>query len=151
MGVSTDGQIFYGAVFSEGTEFPWGEESIEDWWTFTVGKFEHSFKLYDERGNYIDGVRPTPERLREYFGERSAFDKANPLPVELVNYCAGECPMYALAVPGTRLVAGRGNPTDFMPEALLVDAAAAERFVCFCKEHDIPLKPLRWWLASYWG
>lgn len=105
MGVSTDGQICYGILFEEGVEFPWDDErfdgDMDDWWLFEVLKFRHSFEIYDPDGNYIDGTRPSQERISEYYNESREFLKANPCPVTKVTHCSCDYPMCILAVPHT--------------------------------------------------
>ena len=127
MGVSTDGQICFGILFDEGFEFPWDsnefEGDIEGWWTFDVLEFRHSFEIFTPEGEYLGGERPPEERITEYFRERREFTERNPeLPVELVNCCSGDCPMYILAIPKTCYSASRGYPEELDPQKLTVTA-----------------------------
>lgn len=152
MGTSTDGQICYGVAFDEDFEFPWGDGDIDDWWTYTVNGFKHSFELFDSSGNYLNGRKPSSEESSKYFGERREFEAKHPIPIALVNYCSGECPMYAIAVPSTVMTARRGYPTAFDPDNLLVSEDERAGLLEFFAKHDIdaPSAPA-WLLTSYWG
>ena len=155
MGTSTNGQICYGVAFDEEHEFPWDEEhegDIDSWWIYGVHGFKHSFELFDSAGCYLNGREPTREESGRYFAESSKFAAAHPLPVELVNYCSGDCPMYVLAVPSTVLTARRGYPTEFDPAALTVTDEGRDTLRKFCADHGIkPPKEPTWLLTSYWG
>ncbi|MEO8298773.1 MAG: hypothetical protein ABI574_13300 [Burkholderiales bacterium] len=154
MGTSTDGQICFGITFEEGHEFPWNKvdeyAEIEDWWAYDVHGLKHSVELFDGAGNYLNGREPSKEEKRRYFDEIRAFKDAHPLPVTLVNYCSGDCPMYVLAAPGSVRKASRGNPTEFDPSALCVAAEEVEALTRFCQEHGLEGEP-KWLLTSYWG
>ena len=149
---STDGQICYGVAFEEGFEFPWGDGEIEDWWSYTVHGFNPSFELFDADGNYLNGREPSKDEIRRYFEERQVFDAAHSLPVSLVNYCSGDYPMYALAVPSTVLTATRGSPTMVYPESIMVADDERAELLKFFADHgiDAPTEPA-WLLTSYWG
>lgn len=152
MGTSTNGQICYGVAFEEGFEFPWGDGEIEDWWAYTVHGFKHSFELFDGDGNYLNGSKPSKDDVSRYFEERRAFDAAHQLPVELVNYCSGDYPMYALAIPSTVRKASRGNPTVIDPTTLAVSATEHEALLKFMADHAIEASDSpAWLLTSYWG
>ena len=151
MGTSTNGQLCYGVAFEEDFEFPWGDD-IDDWWVYTVHKFEHSFELFDSAGCYLNGREPTDEGNTRYWQERRDFEAAHPLPVTLVNYCSGDCPMYVVAVPGTTVVARRGYPEVVDPSALLVTQDQYGQLMKFFTDFgiDAPSTP-SWLLTSYWG
>ena len=150
MGVSTDGQICYGIAFEEDFAFPWGD-NLEEWWTYKVHGFKHSLELFDADGSYLNGRKPTAAETERYYGERRAFNATIPLPVQLVNYCSGDYPMYALAVPSTVLTASRGNPTVFEPSALTVTRSEKDALLKFLADHNIeaPSEPA-WLLTSLW-
>ena len=157
MGQSTDGQICYDILFDDGVEFPWDSDEhagdIDDWWVYSVLGFCHSFELYvSGKGVYIGGHRPTKERISQYWGEYHEFLKINPVPVELVNYCSGDFPMYILAIPETCKAARRGHPEKFDPSELVVTARQIEVLLDFCKTHAIEFEgDPAWYLSSYWG
>ena len=113
MGTSTNGQICYGVAFEDGYEFPWDADydgDIDAWWIYEVHGFKHSVEIFDTAGCYLNGREPSPDEVSRYFKEIRDFSEAHPLPVKLVNYCSGDCPMYALAVPSSFIRAGRGCP-----------------------------------------
>jgi len=152
MGTSTNGHLCYGVAFEEDFEFPWVDGEIEDWWTYTVHGFKHSFEIFDGDGNYLNGRKPPEDEVSRYFEERRAFDAAHRLPVALVNYCSGDYPMYALAAPSTVRTATRGSPTVIDPASLVVADDERDALLRFLAEHDIeaPEAPA-WLLTSYWG
>jgi hypothetical protein len=136
MGQSTNGQICYGAIFEEGNEFPWDERgSLEEWWRTESG---------------IDEAKTYPaEGWREY---EQAFDAAHPCPVEEVNYCSGDYPIYMLAIPATLKKCRRGYPEKFEPSELVVSLEDFKAFTDFCGKYNlISEHPVGWYLTSYWG
>jgi len=159
MGVSTNGEISFGILFEEGFEFPWDEDEyddgIYDWWKFEVLGYKRPFELYDEAGEYIDGIKPPKEKREEYYAHERQFEKDNPkCPITLVNYCSGGCPMYILAVSNLSVSCSRGYPTGFFPSELAELIASGEHTIMlleFCKRYGIETdaKP-GWWLSSYW-
>lgn len=154
MGVSTNGQICYGILFDEGTEFPWtrDDNDIEHWWVYTVHGFKHSFEIYTEAGHYIGGQRPAQDVLDKYYGEKREFEKTMPkLPVELVNVCSCDYPQYILAALGTEKTAYRGRPVVFYPDELAAGEDERNTLLNFCHTHDIPFEgEPRWYLSSLW-
>ena len=80
MGVSTDAIICYGIPFKEGTEFPWEDKEIEDWWLEVCG-YKEPFKIFTEEGEYIDGIKPLQSVMYEYFKHKREFLENNPLPI----------------------------------------------------------------------
>ncbi len=114
MGISTDGQICIGIVFEEDYPFPWNEEDYDgdiDLWWLDILDYQEPFKLYDENCSFINNIRPEQSVIDEYYNHRREFLKANPLPVNLVNYQSSDSPAFILAVPGTLIEANRGYPT----------------------------------------
>jgi len=104
MGVSTDGIIFCGWPLEEDAELPWDNEDneddgVEDWWRRVSG-YKPLFELWTPAGEYVGGVRPPEDRMSAYGDHQREWDKANPIPFEVENYCSAECPMYAITVPG---------------------------------------------------
>lgn len=154
MGTSTNGQICFGILFEEDFEFPWSDAEdgdIENWWIYQVHGFKHDIELYDEKGEYLDGKKPSAEDMEKYYGPKRAFEAAHPLPVELVNYCSGDCAMYILAVPNSTITARRGYPEEFQPERLTVTEQEIKVLTDFCEQHGIemPSEP-KWYLSSLW-
>ena len=157
MGASTDGQICYGIVSEEGIEFPWDTEQfegdIDEWWIRDVLGFRHSFEIYDRDGEYIGGEQPPQEKISRYHEEKRVFKENNPkLPVELVNYCSGEYPMYILAIPETCNSARRGYPTEFDPASMVVTDEQKQSLINICNAYGIEFEnEPAWYLSSYWG
>ena len=153
MGVSTDGIVCYGICLDEDQELPWEEcyDDIEEWWIREILGYENPFEIYDEDGEYIDGIKPPKEKFGQYYDAYFAFKKDNPLPVKLVQHCSDEYPMYILALPRTVTRASRGYPEPISTSPMLSQDCAM--LVNFCDRHgiDIAEKRLGWWLASYWG
>lgn len=168
MGQSTDALIAYGLSFDEDSEFPWygcdldgGGEDFEEWWR-DVNGFKHAveqpdWEAIEERSKQRPMGRPgesSPEdqaHIDAWFGERNDWDKANPLPVELISHCSAKYPMYILAVPGTKQIAHRGCPVEI---DLAVGAKVGNStLLWFCDEHDIktPEEGPKWWLFSDWS
>lgn len=153
MGQSTDGQIFFGIVLEDGYEFPWTEkgDDHEEWWYTVVNGFKSSFEIYNEKGEYLNGVRPSEELKTKYYDEKREFKKNHPLPFELVNYCSGEYPMYILAIPSTFIRCSRGYPKEITPSIFNIEEEALQKFKNFCQEFDFKIEDAKWCLTSYWG
>jgi hypothetical protein len=157
MGNSSYGQIHFGIRFDEGFEFPWNtifdetDESsqLEYWWFDVIHGYQEPFEIYDERGEYLPGI--TEAKRKEHSDHRDAFQEAHPLPVELINYCRDECPMYILALPGTGLQASRGNPVAICRSDFLVNVDQEKILTDFCKNHGIDCghETPKWWLSAY--
>lgn len=152
MGRSTDGQLSYGYVFEEGFEFPWDDEryvgDIEDWWRDVKGFTRAVDSPFDEQGNYKPGISEGSPEVSRYYAESQEWDKKNPLPVELVNYCSDGCPMYILASKNLR--ANRGYPTPISLMDMEHTDEAHQRLMSFLEEFGIvPEGEIGWWLSSY--
>lgn len=155
MTVSTDGQICYGILFDEDFKFPWddGYDGIDDWWVMGARGFKPSVEIYDEAGEYLNGVRPSDAVYDAYWKERHEFEAAFPCPVSLVNACSHKYPIWILTVEATEKRAHRGFPVTFVPTELVATDAMREALLNFCKEYHIDIgdKTPQWWLSSYWG
>lgn len=157
MTVSTDGQICYGIPFEEDFEFPWtedgdsDEEALRNWWIYKIHGFKHDFELYDEDGEYLGGKVPSAEEKQRYYGPWQKFVDEHPLPIELVNYCSGDYPMYILAVPRTLKKNARGDAVAFSPGDLVVTEEERSTLIDFCQLYEIemPSEP-KWYLSSVW-
>lgn len=154
---STDGQICFGILFEEDTEFPWDNvelyDDIQDWWIYSVHGFRHSFEMFDNNGNWIGGDPWPDEEINKYYAEQRQFEKNCPaLPIERINYCSGDYPMWILAVPDTYHMASRGCPEEFLPGDLVVTKEQKEELIEFCHTHGIEFtgEPA-WYLSSFWG
>lgn len=157
MSTSTDGQICYGILFPEDYEFPWStneyEDDIDNWWRDVNGYVNPVESPFDDEGEYKPGYSQNDPRIHEYFKGPDAWDKVNPLPVELVNYQSDECPAYILAVPSTVKIANRGYPVAFGPGIeLVVSGEDRQALIDFCSKYGLEVDaPPSWYLSSYWG
>ena len=158
MGMSTDGQICYGIIFEEGFEFPWDVEeydnNIENWWRH-VNNFKPAKEIYTDEGEKIEGI--TKEEVDQYWEEILKWDKENPVPVEVVNYCSYDFPMYILAIQGTVTTNSRGYPQelDFNKLTLSIEPQNYKKFIEFIRQWfpDLSEEERRpkWWLSSLIG
>lgn len=163
MGESTNGQICYGVVFDEDYEFPWDDEKyeggIEAWWRDVNNFVNPAFNPFTEEGDYKPGVANDDPRISKYFKQDHEWDKAHPLPVELVNYCSGDCPMFILAVKESCISNNRGFPVQFDPSSLTVSDEARRALLKFCVDYGLEIsteevtevREPEWLLSSYWG
>jgi len=154
MGQSTDGIICYGVYTGEDHPIPGAEkfdDDVEDWWKDRLG-YKPPFEMFDEDGMWIGGKKWPDEKCREYYDHKYAWEKAHPMPFEMVNVCSYDCPMWIICVPGTKTVANRGYPVEINQSILsLMDhLVALEQFNDFLKEVGINEEP-RWYLGSFWG
>jgi hypothetical protein len=153
MGRSTDGQFSYGCVFEEGFEFPWDDEKydgeIEEWWMDVLGFVNNVESPYDEAGNYKPGFNSRSPEIGKFFQSRREWLKDNPIPVELVNYCSGDYPMYLLA--SKSITASRGGPTKVSQDFMLNAVTAHAQLTDFLTTYSIDYDPdqVGWWLSSY--
>ncbi len=74
------------------------------------------------------------------------------IPVELVNYCGIEYPMYAVTVPGIGASCSRGSPQVFDPAKLVATDEQIESLKAFLDKYEIEYSgEPQWLLTSYWG
>jgi hypothetical protein len=153
MGVSTDAILCYGISYEEGYEFPWEKTDgdAEDWYYKTILKWTPSVEIWDEDGDYLNGVRPSSEIISRYYKEWNEFKKNNPMPFEVTRHCSGDYPMYILAVRGTVMTASRGYPRTIYVSDMNAEMYPVDEMLKFLSEHDIEVSDPKWILASYWG
>lgn len=155
MGQSTDAQLCYGIAFDEGTEFPWTDDKydndIDDWW-LTIQGFKPTVEIYDEEGNWLNGVSRDDKAVGAYYNERAEFRRTmKPLPVELVTHCSCDYPMHILAVKGTLVTASRGHAEEIDVNMLGVWPRDEAALLNFCDDYGIEYETgPRWWLSSLW-
>jgi hypothetical protein len=165
MGVSTDGQLCYGIPFPERFRFPWNDDNDEysqdqdEWWR-KINGYKPPFEIYNKDGEYLNGNKPPEDVIDKYYEHRREWEKANPFPVEIVNYCSGECPMYMVAVKESLKKNSRGYPEVIDTSKLEVTEDQHYILLDFIKKYlkdaidendeEIPLEP-KWYLSSYWG
>ena len=164
MGQSTDGQLSFGVVFEEGFEFPWDEYggNIEGWWKKVRGYDNPHYCPFTDDGEYKDDapihvdqygmklLKHDDPRVVSYYEYSREWNKNNPFPIAVVNYCSGDCPMYILAVK--HVYCSRGYPEAIKPSFLIVDDEDRAMLAEFLEAYNIEAdgEP-QWWLTSYWG
>jgi len=152
MGVSTDGIIAFGVMCEEGTEFPWDDfDDVSEWWLTTSG-YVPTLHPFTKLGEYAEGWTEQDSRLDIYFAERRGWEKEHPIPVEVVNYCSHNAPMFAICIPGTLICCTRGYPKAFDVEALRVTEEEVGSLLAFLDEYNIESdRNPQWLLMSFWG
>jgi hypothetical protein len=148
MSVSTDANVCFGILLPEGVQLPWRMMSdLDDWWAGVTAWVKP--RVYDARGLHLPGV--TAQDIKEYWGSRRQHLADNPMPVEFVNCCSYDVPVYIAAVPSSRLHASRGYPLEFdcLPQPGEQETAA---LLEFCSKY-LQLEGVapRWYLSSFWG
>lgn len=155
MGVSTDGQLCFGILFEEGYSFPWDDDEyegdLEKYWRSLKGFVNPLEFPYDEKGYYKPGFSFNDPRVRSYYEAANDWDKDNPIPITLVNYCSGDVPMYIIATKN--ISASRGSPGVIDPNFLNTDYEEEKKKIfdflsaCGIETTEEP----KWYLSSYWG
>ncbi len=93
---------------------------------------------------------PEREKISAYYKEWFDWKRANPMPVELIYHCSEGYPMYALALPGSKVRANRGYPEKITD--LVVNSDDLDLFVAFCQKYRFPVDDnLAWFMVSWWG
>lgn len=113
MGISTDGIIAFGWIFEDGFEFPWDFEpwdSDEESWWMDVNEYQPLYSPFTDDGNYAEGFSRGDSRISKEYDNQFKWKMDNPLPVEVLNYCSYEYPLYALVLPETIIRCSRGYP-----------------------------------------
>ncbi len=146
MGTSTDGQLCFGIKLEEEV-LPWGDESLEDIW---LDAFDLPESPYNEFGEYKPEYSADDPRADEYYSQRSAILRDNPLPIKEVDYCSADCPIMILAVPSSCLTCYCGYPLQIDPTKLVVTDEEVKALLDFCQRFGLSGEPT-WWLSSYWG
>lgn len=156
MGTSTNGQLSFGVVFEDGFEFPWDADphdgDIESWWRDVRGFVNPVEYPYDESGEYNPGIDEDSPVVDQYFDNQRNWLNANPIPVELVNYCSGDYPMYLLATKHVDNYRGSPKLIDVDSDFIRDTADAEKKLREFLDEFGIESDgEIGWWLSSYWG
>jgi hypothetical protein len=133
MGVSTDGILVFGIQLPE-------EETPE-----FLKEFDNDFETF------IDSLNGLPQWGEEGHDIRKTHAFRDNFPVDLVQHCSYEYPMYILAVRGTEITARRGYPNEIDPLTLYVDSDKVETLRKFCEEYNIEWEEPKWYLCSMWG
>lgn len=153
MGTSSYAKICFGIVFEEGFEFPWDKHpDIEEWWFNEIHKYKPPFEIYDEKGNWLNGVKPSEDAIKEYYDHLHKFKSERPLPVELLNYCAYEQPMYILTLKETIKMVEFGEVLDINDLRLITNKNHEDILEDFCFDYGIVCdKPPTWYLTAFMG
>jgi len=156
MGISVYGQVCFGVLLDDGMELPWEDSDVEDWWTFTVCGFKHSFEIWDKvTWKRLSDI--TNEQVDYYYKELFDFQKLYPCPIELVNYCSDSYPMYILAATGSIHSVSFGDTQEVDVQGWFDTDSETEwgkMLLDFCQNHGIILKENskpKWWLSCYYG
>ena len=159
MSISSDGQLCYGIAFEIDYEFPWLNEKwegeLEDWWFKGICKYKPLFEIWNNQGEYIDGIKPSEQKIKKYYKNYNKFKKDNPMPVDVVQHCSYNYPMYIIAVPGTYQNNCRGDVTEIKIRD--ISKKEEQNVIDFCEkycknEYDkFPKMELKWLLTSMYG
>lgn len=119
MSISINGNLCYGVLFDSSFHFPWKSPGeLEDWWQKVQG-FKPRFYPFDNKGDYLEGLNRYSSDVSIYFDEVCEWERKNPVPIEMVNYYSGDCPMYIITTPVAAFSSSGGNPISIDPQALL--------------------------------
>jgi hypothetical protein len=152
MSVSTDAILCYGIDYGDKGEFPWGKYESREWYYEVHLGYQPPFQVYDSDGHYLNEVEPDEQTLHDYFAHRHEFEKAHPMPFEVVTHCSNGYPEFIIAVPGTVITASRGYPESIS----LLDLRRIEESCLwvemnfFLKSVGVETRMPQWILASYW-
>lgn len=143
MGQSTNAIMAFG--FDLGEELPDSfEANAEDDGEDDGGFESDDFLLRD----YDAGIPEwQPGLSPDYWKDKR--DALAKIPVDLIQHCSGDYPMYFLAVRGTQRTATRGNPTQASQYLIGQDEIDALR--AFCDKHGIEWQEPKWYIFSMWN
>lgn len=141
MGVSTDGQIWFGIDFEEGDE--------------TLARAMKNYllenKIIEEEDDYFDDPDDINDPDEYFYSIPEDIRKG----IELVTHCSGECRMYVICIEESSKYASRGYPEKInivheTSEQGRLDWKA--RIIAFCKEIGIEIdsNDINWHLSSMW-
>jgi hypothetical protein len=157
MGVSTDGILFFG--------YAWDNEG----WPGVIDENEEESSEPDASPEeayltrkglwhplpHKNGPSPEYTAWSENLAVLRQLEKN--LPFETFTHCHSECPMWAMAIRGTKITAWRGSTKEVDPLALAMTSTAQ-----LMAQHDAALREacqvlgmrpgkLGWWLVSNWS
>jgi hypothetical protein len=147
MGSDARATICFGIVLDNETEYPWSDD-IEDWWFNAVCGYIPPFRVFDEKGNFLNGIQD--EKCDEYYNHKNGFKKAHPLPVELIYQGYGDEPSPILSVLKTKLSTEWDAALE-IPYHLEVKEENLKAFTEFCKTHLNTDEKPKWLLSAYYG
>ncbi len=144
--------IFFGVILANEDfhplDAPWDKDGFsceKDWWRHIKG-YKPSFEIFDERGEWLGGVKPSEEVIDRFCAERRQWFEQNPLPFDTIKLGSDKFDCTALEVPNSGHIASQFEPWDFDPTKLVVTPDAVSALKQFCKEHGIDQEP-RWHLG----
>ena len=105
--------------------------------TSTDGLIFYGF-LFEE-GEELDFL--TEEEIEGFLWKNKDF--------ELINYCSGDYPIYAIAIKDSSRSCSRGYPIEI--KSLIANPKWDKILKDFMQNHKIIGKKVSWWLGSYWG
>lgn len=98
--------LCFGVRYPKGYEFPWDKPSerkngkfYDHWWAFSVLRYKPEVELFDDSGNWINGVEPSKDVKEKYFNDLEKFLEENPPPFRPVNPFGCRTEGTVLAIP----------------------------------------------------
>jgi len=162
MSQTASATISYGFWFKYAYDLPWMADGLgndygdyEKWWKDQLS-YESPFELFNEDGNWINGEGPAQERIDDYYTHRREWEKAHPMPFEVVRTgdYSGECNVI-IAVPEAGMGADWNGAESFNPQDLFaLDEEAVVELQTFYEAYlkDLPDhdSTMRWYLSARW-
>jgi hypothetical protein len=151
MGSSAKATICCGIILEDNREYPWSnDEDIESWWLEKICKYVPPFKIFDENGNYLNKVIPTPKQLEEYFDHKRDFKNKNPLPVKIIYSGSDNDLEKILSVLDTEQWTSWESPIKI--SIVLLNSEKLYLFKRFCKTYlNIDDVEPKWLLSAFYG
>lgn len=152
MGSDAKSSICYGVSFEDGADFPW-EDNLDDWWLKESG-FKPPFELFDEHGEYINGVRPPEAKVDEYYDKKHEWEKQHPVPVDLVYCGSDEGHLTIVAIPSSVIRSDWEEPKELSTNLSLqreVGANDLKKFYRFYLKYFKVIPDLKWYMSSYFS
>jgi hypothetical protein len=109
--------------------------------------------LYDEEGEYLNGVKPTDKQLNDNYKYLRKFKEEHPLPVDRIYYGSGDDSICILIVTETDKRADWDEPVELDPDTIFsVKKENLDLFKKFCKDYlGIDNAQPKWLLSAYFG
>jgi len=110
------------------------------------------FTLFDEHGQWLNGIEAPKEKVSAYFEHRQQFRDTHPCPVKLISHCSNDYTMFILSV-GQSYQARRGDLQSIYPESLKINSIDEQMLEDFIQKYNITTtgQGAGWWLTSWWG
>jgi hypothetical protein len=152
MGMDASATISFGMEFEEDFEFPWEDQDIDDWWIKELG-FEPSKEVFDENGNYNEGM--TKKDSDDYFKEIGEFLENHPCPIIDIRCGSYDNHSTVIAIPSSCIYGDweSGVNIDTL-EDFILDNENLNSYYEFMNKYFLDefmnQKP-RWILTCFWG